>query len=60
MIQIEHLTKTFTAPRKKKQSPLQQLMQTRGIVHAVNDISFTCKQGSVFSLVGRNSHYTYC
>ena len=54
MISVKHLVKTFTAPRKKKQSPLQQLMQSRGIVHAVNDISFICKPGRVFSLVGPN------
>ncbi len=54
MIQIENLTKTFPAPRKKKQNPLQQLMQPRDSLHAVNDVSFTCKPGRVFSLVGPN------
>jgi sodium transport system ATP-binding protein len=54
MIQIEHLKKTFPVPRQKKESPIQKLVQPRDKIHAVEDISFVCKPGRIFSLVGPN------
>ena len=54
MIQIDHLKKTFPAPRQKKESPVQKLVKPRDTIHAVEDISFSCKPGRIFSLVGPN------
>ncbi|NAS32114.1 ATP-binding cassette domain-containing protein [Flavobacteriaceae bacterium R38] len=48
MIQVEHLTKSFTTVIKKG------FKQERSVVNAVNDISFECKPGRIFSLLGPN------
>jgi len=48
MIQVKHLTKSFTTVTKKG------FRQERAVVNAVNDISFECKPGRIFSLLGPN------
>ncbi len=54
MITLQHLVKSFPAPRPKRQGFLQKLTQPRERIFAVNDISFTCRPGRIFSLVGPN------
>lgn len=48
MIHIENLTKSFTATTKKG------LKTEKTIVNAVNQVSFDCKPGRIFSLLGPN------
>lgn len=48
MIHIENLTKSFTATTKKG------LKKETTTVNAVNNISFDCKPGRIFSLLGPN------
>ena len=48
MIQTQHLTKSFTAITKKG------FKKEQTVVNAVNDISFECKPGRIFSLLGPN------
>ncbi len=48
MIQVQKLTKSFTSKTKKG------FKKKTSIVNAVNDISFECKPGRIFSLLGPN------
>lgn len=48
MIHIENLTKSFTATTKKG------LKTEKTIVNAVNQVSFDCNPGRIFSLLGPN------
>jgi sodium transport system ATP-binding protein len=48
MIQIQNLTKSFTSTTKKG------FKKTKTTVNAVNDVSFECKPGRIFSLLGPN------
>lgn len=50
MIQVEHLTKQYSLNKKQR----KELQTTASSISAVNDISFTCKPGRVFSLLGPN------
>lgn len=48
MIQLKNLTKSFTSVSKKGFS------KEKTTVHAVNEISFECRPGRIFSLLGPN------
>ncbi len=48
MIQVEHLTKTFRIPKKKRGA------KESSDINAVNQVSFRCEPGRVFSLLGPN------
>lgn len=50
MIQVEHLTKTFSLNAQQR----KELGTTDTSVTAVNDISFTCNPGRVHALLGPN------
>lgn len=50
MIKVENVSKKYTL-NKKQQHELQVNQST---VYAVNDVSFTCNPGSIFSLLGPN------
>lgn len=50
MIEIKNITKEFSLSRKQ----MKQSGTTSSTVRVVNDVSFTCKPGRVFSLLGPN------
>ncbi len=50
MIQVTNLSKEFTLTRKQR----KELNTEESIANAVDNISFNCKPGSVFSLLGPN------
>ena len=50
MIEVNHLVKEFTLSRKE----MKQAGATQKQVRVVDDISFTCQPGRVFSLLGPN------
>lgn len=50
MIEINNLSKSFSISKKQQ----AELNTTANEVFAVNDISFTCKPGRIFSLLGPN------
>ena len=50
MIHVAHLRKEFELSRQQK----KELNTTEDIALAVNDLSFTCQPGKVFSLLGPN------
>jgi len=50
MIVVDNLTKTFTLNKKQ-----QKLLGTQATtIHAVDQVSFTCEAGRIFSLLGPN------
>ncbi len=50
MIEVQHLVKTFDLSKKQR----QELGTTETKVKAVDDVSFTCKPGRIYSLLGPN------
>ncbi len=50
MIQVENITKQYTLSKKQR----KELQTSSNSVSAVNNVSFICKPGSVFSLLGPN------
>ncbi len=50
MIQVEHLSKQFKLTKKQK----KEIDVNHDTLMAVNDVSFTCKPGRVFTLLGPN------
>ena len=48
MIKVEHLTKQFSLNKEQK----KEAGTTDKFAFAVNDISFDCKPGEIFSLLG--------
>lgn len=50
MIQVEHLCKQFKLTKKQK----KEFEVSHNTLMAVNDVSFTCKPGRVFTLLGPN------
>jgi sodium transport system ATP-binding protein len=50
MIKVEHLTKQFSLNKEQK----KEAGTTDKFAFAVNDISFDCKPGEIFSLLGPN------
>jgi sodium transport system ATP-binding protein len=52
MIQVEHLTKTFTLSKQQKREMGPQF--TGDTIDAVRDVSFTCQPGRIFCLLGPN------
>jgi len=52
VIEIRNLSKTFKLSRKKRRE--EGASGADGIVQAVNDVSFQCRPGRVFTLLGPN------
>lgn len=50
MILIENVAKEYTLNKKQK----KELQTDRGSIRAVNDVSFECQPGRIFSLLGPN------
>lgn len=50
MIQVQNVSKRYPLSRKQQ----QELQTTANTVHAVQDVSFTCQPGRIFSLLGPN------
>lgn len=50
MISIQHVSKKFLLSKKQQ----QELQANTDSMYAVNDVSFECRPGSVFSLLGPN------
>lgn len=50
MIQIQNVSKQYQLSKKQK----KELQTNQSTIKAVNDVSFTCKPGRVFSLLGPN------
>ena len=50
MIQIQNVSKTYKLTKKQK----KELESNTGSISAVNNISFNCKPGRIFSLLGPN------
>ena len=52
MIEVQNLSKVFTLSRKEKKEKGGDF--TGNTVHAVNDVSFSCQPGRIFTLLGPN------
>jgi sodium transport system ATP-binding protein len=50
MIQVQNVSKRYPLSRKQR----QELQTTANTVNAVQDVSFTCQPGRIFSLLGPN------
>lgn len=50
MIQIQNIVKEYKLNKKQK----KELQTDRGSIRAVNDVSFECQPGRIFSLLGPN------
>jgi sodium transport system ATP-binding protein len=50
MIEIQHVSKQYQLSKKKQ----KELQTKASSIYAVNDVSFTCQPGRVFSLLGPN------
>jgi len=50
MIEVKNVTKTYSLTKKQK----KERQTTAGSISAVNNVSFTCQAGKVFSLLGPN------
>ena len=50
MIQVQNVTKTYSLTKKQK----KELQTNTGSISAVNNVSFTCEPGKIFSLLGPN------
>lgn len=52
MIEVQHLSKTYTLSRKQKKE--MGAAHTGDTIDAVQDVSFTCQPGRIFCLLGPN------
>lgn len=50
MIEVAHVSRQYALSKKQK----AELQTTAGSLNAVNDVSFTCQPGRIFSLLGPN------
>ena len=56
MLEVRGLSKTFRAPKRKKGAPIREIdpREKGKWFHAVEDVSFTCREGEILGLLGVN------